>query len=480
MSNTTKFYIDGQWVDPITPHLLDVINPATEASAGQISLGSAADVDLAVKAARRAFSSFSSTSREERLALLARIIAVYERRFDDIAHAITVEMGSPLWFAKEVQTETALDHFRTAADVLKSYEYEQMIGTTRVVREPIGVCGFITPWNWPVNQIATKVGYALATGCTCVVKPSEVAPLSAIILAEIMHEAGVPKGVINLVNGDGPTVGHAISSHPDIDMVSFTGSTRAGIMVAQSAAETVKRVQQELGGKSANIILPGADLSKAVPAGVLRAFTNSGQSCQAPTRMIVPKEKLSEVLDIARTTAESVVVGDPLQEGVRIGPLVSELQFERVQKLIGIGIDEGGTLVTGGLGRPDGLDKGYYVRPTIFGNVTPDMTLAQQEIFGPVLVILSYETETQAIEIANDTVYGLAGYVYGATLDDARRVAAHLRAGRIYLNGAPHGRVQDVTAPFGGYKQSGNGREVGIFGFEEFLEVKAMIGYEIA
>ena len=320
----------------------------------------------------------------------------------------------------------------------------------------------------------------MATGCTSVVKPSEVAPLSAIILAEIMHTAGVPKGVFNLVNGDGPTVGHAISSHPDIDMVSFTGSTQAGIKVAQAAAVTVKRVQQELGGKSANIIMSGADLSKAVPAGVLRAFTNSGQSCQAPTRMLVPQDKLDEVLAIARATADSVVVGDPFADGIRLGPLVSELQFDRVQKLIGVGIDEGATLVSGGLGRPDGLSKGYYVKPTVFANVTPEMTLAQQEIFGPVLVILSYRDEDEAVKIANDTVYGLAGYVFGPTLEDARRIAARLQAGRIYLNGAPHGALQDVTAPFGGYKQSGNGREVGVFGFEEFLEVKAMIGYEIA
>ena len=331
-----------------------------------------------------------------------------------------------------------------------------------------------------MNQVATKVGYALATGCTCVLKPSEVAPLSAILFAEILDEAGVPKGVFNLVNGDGPTVGNAISSHPQIDMVSFTGSTKAGIQVAQAAALSVKRVQQELGGKSANIILPGADLSKAIPAGVLRAFTNSGQSCQAPTRMIVPRQHLDEILQLARATAESVVVGDPNAEGVRLGPLVSEAQFHRVQQLIETGISEGGTVVAGGLGRPEGLNKGYFARPTVFADITPAMTLAQQEIFGPVLVILSYDTEDEAVGIANDSVYGLAGYVYGATLDDARRVGARLQAGRIYLNGAPHGRLQDVTAPFGGYKQSGNGREVGIYGFEDFLEIKALIGYEAA
>lgn len=481
MSNNAKFYIDGAWVDPISPKLFDVINPANEEVAGQVSLGSAADVDKAVKAARAAFETFSLTSKAERVDLLRSIIATFEKRFDDLAEVITAEMGSPLWFAKQVQTNTTLDHFKEAARVLETYDFGHMLSdTTRILREPIGVCGFITPWNWPINQIAAKFGPALAAGCTAVVKPSEVAPLSAIILTEIMHEAGVPKGVFNLVNGDGPTVGEAISSHPDIDMVSFTGSTRAGILVAKSAAETVKRVHQELGGKSANIIVPGADLEKAIPAGVLRSFTNTGQSCQAPTRMLVHKDQLGEVLDIARRTAEQVVVGDPLAEGTRLGPLVSLAQFERVQHLIGVGIDEGATLVAGGPGRPPGLNRGYYVRPTIFANVLPSMTIAQQEIFGPVLSILSYEDEDEAVAIANGTVYGLAGYVWAGSLEKAREIGGRLRAGRIYLNGAPHGKLQDVEAPFGGYKQSGNGREAGIYGLEDFLEIKAMIGYEAA
>lgn len=480
MSNTKKFYIDGTWVEPIAGTPLDVINPATEEVAGTINLGSAADVDRAVKAARAAFRTWSLSSKAERLDLLASIIAAYERRFDELAAIITAEMGSPLWFAKEVQANTTLDHFKEALRVLKDYDFGHMLSTTtRIVREPIGVVGMITPWNWPVNQIASKFAPALAAGCTAVVKPSEVAPLSGIMLAEILHEAGVPKGVFNLVNGDGPTVGEAISAHPDIDMVSFTGSTRAGVLVAKAAADTVKRVHQELGGKSANIILPGADLSKAVPAGVLRCFTNTGQSCQAPTRMLVHEDQLGEVVEIARQTAESVVVGDPLAENTRLGPLVSKAQFERVQHLISVGIAEGATLVTGGTGRPSSLNRGYYVRPTIFSDVRPDMTIAQQEIFGPVLSILSYTDEDDAIDIANGTLYGLSGYVWAGALEQARAVGLRLRAGRIYLNGAPHGKLQDVEAPFGGYKQSGNGREAGIYGLEDFLEIKAMIGYEM-
>ena len=479
--NYTKFYIDGAWVEPQAPNLFDVINPATEEAAGQVSLGSAADVDAAVKAARRAFETFSLTTKAERLDLLASIISAFEKRFDDLAEVITAEMGSPLWFAKQVQTNTTLDHFKEAYRVLKDYDFGHMLSdTTRIVREPIGVCGFITPWNWPINQIASKFAPALAAGCTAVVKPSEVAPLSAVLLTEVIHEAGVPKGVFNLVNGDGPTVGEAISSHPDIDMVSFTGSTRAGILVAKSAAETVKRVHQELGGKSANIIVPGADLAKAIPAGVLRSFTNTGQSCQAPTRMLVHRDQLEEVLAIAKKTADEVVVGDPLAEGTRLGPLVSKAQFDRVQHLIGVGIDEGARLVVGGRGRPPGLNRGYYVRPTIFAEVTPEMTIAQQEIFGPVLSILSYTDEDDAVAIANGTVYGLAGYVWAGSLEKAREIGGRLRAGRIYLNGAPHGKLQDVEAPFGGYKQSGNGREAGIYGLEDFLEIKAMIGYEAA
>jgi aldehyde dehydrogenase (NAD+) len=479
-NNNTKFYIDGVWVSPVVPKLFDLVNPATEETIGAISLGSSRDVDRAVIAARKALAAYSQTSKQERLAFLRKIIASYKERFDDIARAITEEMGSPLWFSKKVQVQTALDHFEETCRVLEAYEFEHMMGGTRIVREPIGVCGLITPWNWPVNQVASKLAPALAAGCTVVVKPSEMAPLSSIILAEVLHDAGLPKGVFNLVNGDGPTVGHAIASHPDIDLVSFTGSTRAGILVAQTAALSVKRVSQELGGKSANILLPDVDLSKAVPAGVMRSFTNSGQSCQAPTRMLVHQDQMDEAIELARKAADAVIVGSPYDDKTQLGPLISKTQFERVQKLIETGIAEKATVVAGGAGRPAGLNRGYYVRPTIFAHVTPTMTLAQQEIFGPVLVMMSYKDEDDAVEIANGTVYGLAGYVWSSDIAKARRVGARLRAGRIYLNNAPHGKAQDVEAPFGGYKQSGNGRECGVFGFEEYLEVKAVIGYDAA
>lgn len=476
--NNTKFYIDGTWVNPAVPNPFALVNPASEEVICHISLGSSADVDRAVAAARNAFASYSQTNKQERASLLRRIIDAYKIRFDDIATAITEEMGSPLWFSKKVQVQTALDHFEQAQRVLEAYEFEHMMGGTRIVREPFGVCGFITPWNWPVNQVASKLAPALAAGCTVVVKPSEFAPLSSIILAEVLHEAGLPKGVFNLVNGDGPTVGQAIAGHPGIDLVSFTGSTRAGIQVAKVAADTVKRVHQELGGKSANILLPDVDLAKAVPAGVMRSFTNSGQSCQAPTRMLVHQSQMDEAIRIAKATAEAVVVGSPYAADSQLGPLISRLQFDRVQKLIETGVAEGATLVCGGPGRPAGLNRGYYVRPTIFAHVTPNMTLAQQEVFGPVLVMMSYKDEDDAVEIANGTVYGLAGYVWSGDIANARRVGARLRAGRIYLNNAPHGKAQDVEAPFGGYKQSGNGRECGLFGLEEFLEIKAIIGYE--
>jgi aldehyde dehydrogenase (NAD+) len=480
MTDFSKFYINGEWTAPAASRPFDVVNPATEETIAQISLGSAADVDRAVAAARAAFGSYSQTSKQERLALLRRIIEAYETRFDEISEAITAEMGSPLWFAKQVQADTALAHFRELHRILSLYEPEHMMGTTRIVREPIGVCGLITPWNWPVNQVAAKLAPALAAGCTVVVKPSEFAPLSCILLAQVLHDAGVPKGVFNLVNGDGPTVGQAIASHRDVDLVSFTGSTRAGILVAKAAADTVKRVHQELGGKSANIILPDADLKAAVAAGVLRGFTNSGQSCQAPTRMLIHKDQLGEAMQIAGETARSIKVGDPLAADTKLGPLVSRIQFDRVQLLIETGIKEGATVVCGGLGRPDGLNRGYYVRPTVFADVSCTMTIAQQEIFGPVLAMIAYEDEDDAVEIANATVYGLAGYVYAGDLARARRIASRLRAGRIYLNGAPHGKLQDVEAPFGGYKQSGNGRECGVFGLEEYLEIKAVLGFEAA
>jgi aldehyde dehydrogenase (NAD+) len=472
MKECLDFYIDGAWVKPVQPKTMDVINPATEEPIGRISLGSAADVDKAVAAARKAFETFSQTSPAERIALLERIIAGYQARLGDLAETISLEMGAPSWLASAAQAPAGLAHLMQTLEVLKSYEFVENRGTTRLLREPVGVCGFITPWNWPINQVVCKVAPALAAGCTMVLKPSEVAPLNAIIFAEILHAAGVPAGVFNLVNGDGPTVGAAIASHPGIDMVSFTGSTRAGTQVAKNAADTVKRVAQELGGKSANIILDDADLKRAVEGGVRSCFTNSGQSCNAPTRMLVPRAKHAEAVAIAKAAAESVKVGDPKAEGTTIGPVVSEAQFNKIQGLIEKGIKEGAELVTGGPKRPDALKRGYYVRPTVFANVRNDMTVAREEIFGPVLCILPYDTEEDAVRIANDTPYGLSGYVSSGDPSRAMRVAARLRTGNVHLNGAG----PDFGAPFGGYKQSGNGREWGAFGFEEFLEVKAVMG----
>ncbi len=471
--NNLKFYIDGAWIDPVERRTLDVINPATEQPVAQISLGGAADVDRAVKAARAAFPAYSRTSKAERIALLERIIEAYKARYDDIAKAISQEMGAPTTLATKAQAATGIGHLKQMIAVLSEYEFEHMQGKTRIIREPIGVCGFITPWNWPINQITCKVAPALAAGCTMVLKPSEIAPLNAIIFAEVLHAAGVPKGVFNLVNGDGPTVGQAIAAHPGVDLVSFTGSTRAGIQVAKTAADTVKRVHQELGGKSANIILPDADLKKAVADGVRNCFRNSGQSCNAPTRMFVPREQHADAVAVAREAAEGVKVGPPDGADTVIGPVVSETQFKKIQRLIETGVKEGATLVTGGAGRPAGLDRGYYVKPTVFADVKPEMTIAREEIFGPVLSILPYDTEQQVIDLANDSVYGLAGYVSSGNPENARRVASELRAGQITINGAPG----DVAAPFGGYKQSGNGREWGKYGFEEFLEVKAVMGY---
>jgi aldehyde dehydrogenase (NAD+) len=476
-TNNTKFYIDGGWVEPAVQNLFDVINPATEEVAGRICLGSGTDVDRAVSAARRAFRGYSETSVDERVALLQRIIDGFETRNTELARAMTLEMGSPITFSNEVQTVNALTHFKEMISVLKSYEFERFMGGTLIRREPIGVCGLITPWNWPLNQVTSKLAPALAAGCTSVLKPSEIAPLSSILFMEILHEAGVPKGVVNLVNGDGSTVGEAISGHPDIDMVSFTGSTRAGILVAKGAAGTVKRVVQELGGKSANIILPDADLQKAIPAGVLRCFTNTGQSCQAPTRMLVHRSQRDDAVALAKkAAADQVKVGDPLDPKTTMGPLVSKAQFDKVQGLIERGIREGATLAAGGAGRPAGFNRGYFVRPTVFADVAPEMTIAKEEIFGPVLSMITYESEDEAIEIANRTTYGLAGYVQGGDLDRVRSIASKLRAGRVYLNGAP----VDRSVPFGGYKQSGNGREHGVFGFEEYLEVKAVLGYRSA
>jgi aldehyde dehydrogenase (NAD+) len=472
MREYMKFYIDGQWVDPVTPKSLDVINPADESVAGHISIGSAADVDKAAKAARKAFASWSQTTREERIDVMQRIVEEYQKRYGDMADAITEEMGAPASLSQRAQAAMGMAHMSTAIAILKDYKFEEDRGPTRIVKEPIGVCGFITPWNWPVNQIACKVAPALATGCTMVLKPSEVAPFSGYIFAEILHAAGVPAGVFNLVNGDGPGVGAAISSHPEVDMVSFTGSTRAGIEVAKAAAPTVKRVAQELGGKSPNIILDDADFPSAVGGGIKHVMQNSGQSCNAPTRMLVPGKRMDEVIAIAKATAESITVGDP-KGNAQMGPVVSEVQFNKIQALIQKGIDEGATLVTGGVGRPDGIEKGYFVKPTVFANVTNEMTISKEEIFGPVISILGYDSVDEAITVGNDTEYGLAAYVSGTDQAKVREVASKLRAGQVSINGGGG----DLMAPFGGYKMSGNGREWGDFGFTEFLEVKAVLGY---
>lgn len=473
MIDTRLFYINGRWTPPATARLLDVENPATEQVIAQISLGTQADVDSAVKAARAAFESFSRTTPAERIALLERIVAEYNRRAADLTAAVTAEMGAPTWLSRDAQVPLGAVHFTQAIEVLKTYEFERRFGTSLVRREPVGVCALITPWNWPLYQIGCKVAAALAAGCTMILKPSELAPLNAMIFAEVLDAAGVPPGVFNLVNGDGPTVGVALSTHADVDMVSFTGSTRAGIDVARNAATTVKKVAQELGGKSANILLDDADLATFVPAGVQACFMNSGQACAAPTRMLVPRQLHDEVVRLAKASAEGTIVGDPLVEGVKVGPLVSKAQFERVQGYIRKGTEEGATLVAGGTGKPESLAIGHYARPTIFANVRPDMTIAREEIFGPVLVILPYADEDDAVRIANDSQYGLSGFVVSKDLERARRVARRIRTGQVRLNGAKH----DFSAPFGGYKYSGNGREFGVFGMEEFLEAKSICGY---
>ena len=476
MKECMQFYINGEWVDPVDPKYLDVINPATEETIGKIALGNSKDVDKAVAAAKEAFESFSQTSKEERLALMGKIVEIYQSRYDEIAETISSEMGAPLWLSKAAQAATGAGHFGTFMEVLKNYNFNEDKGTTRLRKEPVGVCGLITPWNWPINQIACKVAPALAAGCTMVLKPSEVSPLNAIIFAEVLHEAGVPAGVFNLVNGDGLSVGEAMSSHPDIDMMSFTGSTRAGVAVAKASADTVKRVSQELGGKSANIILDDADFNQSVAGGVTGCFMNSGQSCNAPTRMLVPADRQDEAVAIAKATAEATIVGDPKEVAAGgIGPVVSEVQFNKIQGLIEKGIEEGATLVAGGPGKPDGFNAGYYVKPTIFSNVSNDMTIAREEIFGPVLSILPYKDEDEAISIANDTEYGLSGYVSGSQ-EKAQKFAEKFRSGNVHVNGAG----PDFNAPFGGYKKSGNGREWGDLGFEEFLEIKAILGYNAA
>lgn len=476
MVNRMQFYIDGAWVDPVVKKSTPVVNPATEEPMYEIALGSKADVDKAVAAAQKAFETFSQTSREERVALLTKVVEVYKTRMKDIGAAVSDEMGAPLPFAEKFQAGAGLGHIMSTLEVLKTYQFEEPLGSAVVVREPVGVIGMITPWNWPLNQIACKVAPAIAAGCTMILKPSEFTPTSALIFAEILHEAGLPKGVFNLVNGLGPDVGAAMSEHPGIDMISFTGSTRAGIDVAKRAAPTVKRVSQELGGKSPNIILEDADLTKAVTGGVAHVFNNSGQSCNAPTRMIVPLSKMKEVAAIAKGVADKTKAGDPRGADTNIGPVVSRIQWDKIQGLIKKGIDEGATLVAGGTGLPEGVNKGFYVRPTVFADVTNDMTIAREEIFGPVIVIMGAKDEDEAVKIANDTPYGLAGYVSAGTVERARKVGRQIRAGNVNLNGVPN----DRSAPFGGYKQSGNGREWGKFGLEEYLEVKAIAGYSAA
>lgn len=467
-----QFYINGEWVQPVTAKTLQVINPANEEVCATISIGSAADVDKAAQAARAAFASWAQSTREQRMDLLSAIIDVYQRRFDDVAAAIQEEMGAPHKLAYGEQAECGLGHLKMALEVLKDFAFREPCGKSLIIKEPIGVCGLITPWNWPMNQVTCKVAPALATGCTMILKPSEVAPLSAYIFTEIMDEAGVPAGVYNMINGDGEGVGTALSSHPEVDMMSFTGSTRAGSLVAQNAAPTVKRVAQELGGKSPNIILDDADLSAAVTRGVRHIFYNSGQSCNAPSRMLVPANKMDEAAEIAANVAAKVVVGDPEAAGTTIGPVVSEVQFNKIQALIQKGIDEGARLVCGGVGLPEGLSSGYYVKPTVFVDVNNQMTIAREEIFGPVLAMIPYNSVDEAIAIANDTPYGLAAYIQGTDMQQIQDIATKIRAGNVNINGTSG----DYDAPFGGFKQSGNGREWGVHGFTDFLEIKAVSG----
>ncbi|WP_428374289.1 aldehyde dehydrogenase family protein [Lichenicoccus sp.] len=476
MAHELQFYIDGAWVDPVTANSLDVIDPSTEGRFATISIGSAADIDRAVRAARTAFESFGWSDRQERLDLLHRIIDVYDRRHGDLAAAVSREMGAPLKFAHDVQVGIGRAHLKKMAEVLEDYAFGVSKGSGYVVKEPIGVVGMITPWNWPLNQILCKVAPALAAGCTMVLKPSEIAPLNAVVLAEILDEAGVPRGVFNLVNGEGATVGAAMAGHPGIDMVSFTGSTRAGIQVAKAAADTVKRVCQELGGKSPNILLRGAPLEAAVEKGVAGCYRNNGQSCNAPTRMLVPEELHDQAVAYAAAAAGRYHVGTADDPATTIGPVVSQAQFDKIQRLIESGIAEGATLEAGGPGRPDGLKLGYFVRPTVFGNVTPDMAIAREEIFGPVLSIMPYGSEDEAVAVANDSEYGLAAYVQSDDLSRARQVARRLRAGTVHINYP----AWDSGMPFGGYKRSGNGREFAEYGLEDYLEVKGILGWSAA
>lgn len=474
MRHTQKFFIDGAWVDPAVPAMMDVIDPATERQFAQIAVGGAEDVDRAVKAARNAFPAWAGVPVEERIAVLKRVLKIYNEKYELMAQTISREMGAPISWARDAQAYAGRGHLEATIKAAETFEWQSKRGSTLIIREPIGVCGLITPWNWPMNQIVCKVAPALVAGCTVILKPSEIAPLSAILFAEMIEAAGVPKGVFNLINGTGPEVGQKMAAHPDIDMMSFTGSTRAGINVAQTAAETVKRVTQELGGKSPNIVLPDADFETAIGSGVIAAMNNTGQSCDAPTRMLVPVERHQEVLAMAKIIAEKIIVGDPRDEATTMGPLISAQQFAKVQRLIQSGIDEGAVLVTGGLGKPDGITHGYFVKPTIFGNVSQEMAIARKEIFGPVLSIMPYRDEDQAIDIANDTLYGLAAYIWSGDNSRARSVAKRIRAGSIYLNGPDW----DLFAPFGGYKQSGNGREYADWGIHDYTEIKGICGWD--
>ena len=473
MLDKRKFYINGKWVDPIKPNDLNVINPSTEETCAVISLGSKEDTNVAVSAAKIAFETWKHSSKDDRINLLERLLTIYKKRYGEMVDAISMEMGAPIDWSTDVQTASGQSHLEDFILRLKEFEFDKKFSpesNNRICYEPIGVCGLITPWNWPINQISCKVAPALATGCTMVLKPSEIAPISGYLFTEIMDQAGFPAGVYNMVNGDGPHVGSVIASHPDVDMVSFTGSTRAGVLVAKAAADTVKRVTQELGGKSPNIIFEDADLETAVAAGVSHMMGNTGQSCNAPSRMLVQQSVYDKAVAIAKQAADAVVVDEPTKNGEHIGPLSSRIQFDKVQSLIAEGIKEGATLVTGGLGKPDGLDKGYFVKPTVFADVNNDMMIAREEIFGPVLAMIPFDTEEQAIEIANDTPYGLAAYLSTGSSERASRVAKKLRAGMVSINSAS----QDYDAPFGGYKQSGNGREWGEFGFDDFLEIKGV------
>ena len=470
MKDKLKFYINGQWVESESNEKIEVINPANETIVGHVTAGTKEDIDSAVNAAANAFKTYQFSSKDERIDLLNNVIAEYENRYQDFVDTITEEMGAPLWLSSKAQASTGIKNLNETLDALKEYEFEKEEGDYILMKEPIGVVGMITPWNWPMNQITTKVSAALAAGCTMVLKPSEISPYCAMLLAEVFDTAGVPAGIFNVVNGYGPTVGAALSEHKDVDMMSFTGSTRAGIAVAQASATTVKRVHQELGGKSSNIILDDvADLERSVKGGAGHCFLNSGQSCNAPTKMLVSSINYDKAVEVAGATAESTTVGDPHGE-FRMGPIANKAQYEKVLRMIEIGIEEGATLVAGGTERPDGYDSGYYVKPTVFANVTPDMTIAKEEIFGPVLSIIKYETEEEAIQIANDTEYGLAGYIQGEP-SHAHEVAKKIRAGQIIINGGARG----TGAPFGGYKASGNGREHGLHGLEECLETKAVI-----